>query len=193
MDWQGLSRKFASENHTRPQTLARLEVALAQAREALQIMAGHGYIYHLAEGSGTPFPPWPKKLYHVDLSPNGRMVYTEKEAEELGPGWFDTFARAQFWDGLETQFNGRGGIPKTPRVPAPIYNSKSYISEDEARRLSELADFVLKFKSEHKWETGDAIKEPQTAQPDGSGGTQPELREESEDSAESRERVRSSR
>jgi hypothetical protein len=79
-------------------------------------------------------------------------VYTEKEAEELGAGWFDSLLRAQLWDGMETQFNGRGGVPKTPRVPAPVYNSGVYISADEAERITELAEFVREFKLRNKWE-----------------------------------------
>lgn len=186
MDWQGLSRKFASDHPHSPQTLGRLEVAINQAREALQIMAGHGYVYHLAEGTGQPLPAWPRKLYHVDQAPNGVLVYTEKEAEELGPGWFDTLARAQFWDGMETQFNGRGGVAKTPRVPAPIYNQKSYISAEEAARLNELADFIAQFKRDHKWEEPEsALEVEETAQFDGSSRALLDICEESRSAAES--------
>lgn len=160
MDWQGLARRFNADHPHEPQILGRLEVALNSAREALQIMAGHGYQFHLAEGQGTLLQQWPRKLYHVDLAPNGRLVFTEQEAEELGAGWFDSLLRAQFWDGLETQFNGRGGIPKTPRVPAPIYNSKTYISPDEAQRLVELAEFVKEFKEKNKWPVGQEILAP---------------------------------
>lgn len=159
MDWQGLSRRFSADHPHEPQVLGRLEVALNQAREALQMMAGHGYRFHLADGAGQPHPAWPRKLYHVNLSPNGRLVYTEQEAEELGAGWFDSLLRAQLWDGMETQFNGRGGIPKSPRVPAPIYGSGLYISAEEAERISELADFVREFKLKNKWENTNSTSE----------------------------------
>ena len=74
MDWQGLSRQLAAEHAHQPQTLGRCEVALCSAREALQILAGHGHQFYLAPGSGEPFPEWPKRLFHVDQAPNGRQV-----------------------------------------------------------------------------------------------------------------------
>lgn len=188
MDWQGLSRQLLAEHQHEPQTLGRLELALKMAQEALQLMAGHGHVYHLAEGPGEKLPEWPRKLYHVDSSPNGIIIYSEEEAIALGPGWFDSFQKAQFWDGLETQFNGRGGVAKSPRVPAPIFamQTTSDPEADESRRA-----FVSAFRLLNKWERPNALELTQTTQPDGSGGEQSELRKSDRDSDESREGLRS--
>lgn len=154
MDWQGLSRRIAADHPHKPQILGRCEVAIASAREALQILASHGYHFHLAEGNGSEYPKWPRKLYHVDTAPNGILVYNEKEAEELGPGWFDTLQKAQFWDGMERQFQGRGGIPRSPRVPAPIFGLQTSVDPAEA---ADRATLIAAFKALHSWEKPEVL------------------------------------
>lgn len=180
MDWQGLSRLLLADHQHEPQTLGRLELALKMAQEALQMMAGHGHQFHLAPGPGPVHPEWPRKLYHVDSAPNGILVYTEKDAEELGPGWFDSFQKAQFWDGLETQFNGRGGVAKSPRVPVPLLLCKIHNDpEEEQRRL----DLIAAFKALNRWEKPHALEEQKAGAPNGRGSTQSSVREESRNSS----------
>jgi hypothetical protein len=156
MDWQGLSRKLFADHQHQPQTLGRLELAMKQAQEALQIMEGHGHVYHLAEGHGPKHPEWPRTLYHVDSAPNGVVAYTEQEAADLGPGWFDSFQKAQFWDGLETQFNGRGGVAKSPRVPVPSLLCKIENDPEEEERRKVL---IAAFRALNRWEKPAAIYE----------------------------------
>lgn len=188
MDWQGLSRKIAAEKHDHPHALSRCEHALGMAREALQLLSAHGYVFHLAEGAGESLPDWPRKLFHVDLAPNGRLVFTQQEAEELGAGWFDTLARAQFWDGMETQFQGRGGVPKSPRVPAVIY-APLLLSAEEVQRVAEFKRMVAEFKAAHRWEKKDAEQVEEAAPADGSGSALDEGGESHRDSPERGERV----
>lgn len=189
MDWQGLSRKLFADHQHQPQTLGRLELAMKQAQEALQIMEGHGHVYHLAEGHGPKHPEWPRTLYHVDSAPNGVIAYTEQEAADLGPGWFDSFQKAQFWDGLETQFNGRGGVAKSPRVPVPSLLCKIENDPEEELRRQQL---IAAFRALNRWEKPNAIYDEEAGQNNGGSGAQSELREEDENSAEGGEGVQQS-
>lgn len=185
MDWEGLKRKLAAEHYNEPQTLGRLEVALRSAQEALQILSGHGHHFHLADGPGKPYPEWPRTLFHVDLAPNGRLVYTEWEAKDLGPGWFDTLQKAQHWDGVETQFNGRGGVPKSPRaLEATGQKSDSQAAVDKF--LSDMRQRAIEeFKARNRWGGQSAKPDSERASNDGSGETQSEVREENGNLAES--------
>lgn len=189
MDWQGLSRQMMAEHQQQPQILGRLEMAINQAREALQIMAGHGHVYHLAEGPGEKHPEWPRRLYHVDSAPNGIIVYTEKEAEDLGPGWFDSLQKAQFWDGLETQFNGRGGVPKAPRVPVPSLFGKIDNDPEEATQRRAL---IAAFRALNRWETPHALQDEEAGQDDGRSSPQPSIRQEGGDSPDRSAGIQSS-
>lgn len=110
MDFPGLRRHLLAMHPLDPQRQARIERALAQAEESLGALASLGHLFHLAEGSGEAFPEFPRRVFHVDAAPNGRLVYGEAELAELGPGWYDTLEKAQFADGLDTQFMGRGGV-----------------------------------------------------------------------------------
>lgn len=159
MDWNGLFRKISSEHPHEPQLLGRCELAIANAKEALQILAGHGYHFHLADGAGTPYPEWPKKLYHVDSSSNGTLVYTQQEAEALGPGWFDSLQKAQFWDGMEHQFHGRGGVKLSARLPLPIFGAQSTSDSEEARQR---ADLIAAFRALNRWERPAALESDST-------------------------------
>ena len=145
--------KHAAEMDSRTQP----EVALCSAREALQILAGHGHQFYLAPGSGETFPEWPKRLFHVDQAPNGRQVFSQQDAEDLGPGWFDSFQKAQFWDGMETQFNGRGGVPKSPRVPAVPVAELNILTTDhddyESRK-----QLIAAFRALNSWERPQALE-----------------------------------
>ncbi len=113
MDWKGLRNYLFARHPAEHQKSARIDFALRQAEEALTELSRLGYQYHLADGPGEPYPSWPCLMFHVDAAPNGRLVRSEAEAAELGPGWFRTLMESQLWDGMETQFAGRGGVPRT--------------------------------------------------------------------------------
>ena len=117
MDWKGLRNHLLAKHPQDAQRCARVDHALRSAEEALSLLTGLGYVFHLEEGPGEKFPEFPCMMFHVDAAPNGRLVHCQEEVEELGPGWFRTLIESQLWDGTQTQFAGRGGV-KRQSLPA---------------------------------------------------------------------------
>ena len=127
-----------------------IEHALRTAEESLNMLSSLGHRFHLAEGPGPIHPQWPKKLFHIDSAPNGRMVADEHEAAELGPGWFDTLNAAQFSDGMDAQFTGRGGV-KRGGLPAILHTwSLEELSQFTADAEAEKQRRIFEFKTQQK-------------------------------------------
>lgn len=105
-----LHRQHQADHHHDMQAQEKVRLAFGALDDALTTLSALGHLYHLAVGPAVLPPEWPRVLFHVDAAPNGRVVGSLHEAEELGPGWFDTLQAAQHWDGVRTQFAGRGGV-----------------------------------------------------------------------------------
>lgn len=139
-----IKNALLAEHHQRPQNVRRVQIALVKIDEGLKELNSLGHPFHLMQG---PRPPaidlelsgWPKVMFHQDAAPNGRLVATKWELADLGPGWFVTAAEAAHWDGLATQFAGRGGVPRRD-VPALVPDEKvsgESAAEVRARLISE--------------------------------------------------------
>jgi len=182
MDWKGLRRQLESQHPGNPQVLARIDHALKAAEEALTGLALVGHRFWLTTTEQAPFPDWPRMLFHLNAAPNGRLVLSEFEAEELGPGWFDSLEKSQHWDGVETQFAGRGGVPRSGLPSSPITLDLMEISRQakqaEAAKLARIAEFKAQVAQEraaaeladvnHKRSEGEAPAAPAPAS-NGSG------------------------
>lgn len=122
MDFSGWKRKLEASHASSPQATAKALRAFALVEEGLKELGALGHPLHLAEGPGAPLAPWPRLLFHVSAAPNGRLVASPWEAEELGPDWYDTLAEAQGADGRAQQFSGRGGVHRRALPVATEYH-----------------------------------------------------------------------
>lgn len=146
MDWAGLKRELEAAHTGDMLALERIRHALQAAEYALSELARLGHRYWLTEEPQQAKPAWPRLLFHVDAAPNGRLVRSEFEAAELGPGWFDSLAAAQHWDGVETQFAGRGGVPRTA-VPTALALDLRDIARQQAEAAAAKQRTIDEFKA----------------------------------------------
>ena len=107
-----LQTKLLAEHHGKSQDCLEITHGLALVGEGLRMLGRLGHLYHLEDGPPTALPEWPKIMFHVDSAPNGRVVNSEWDLADLGDGWFSTIQEAQHWDGVATQFAGRGGVSR---------------------------------------------------------------------------------
>lgn len=109
MDWKALSDSLAAQHPNEPQKLRLVELAVSQAREAIEHLTRMGHPFHLAPG---PQPAdlwsWPRVYWQADG--RSRPVYHPHDLVDLGPSWFPTLEEAQQARGRALQFAGRGGI-----------------------------------------------------------------------------------
>ena len=119
MNWTRLREQLLVHHSSHMQNSARIELALKAVEDGLSELAQLGHPFHLEEGPGKELEEWPKMMYHMRGSPEGRLVRSPEDLEELGPGWYNSWADAQKARGFKSQFNGRGGV-KTAGLPATI-------------------------------------------------------------------------
>lgn len=112
MDWKAFAATLTGPHCDRPQVVAELERGVQEVRAGLEVLARHGFPFHLEPGSEVSVPLWPRLAFHSKSAPNGKLVHSSWEFDELGNGWFFTLGEAQHWDGTATQFAGRGGVPR---------------------------------------------------------------------------------
>lgn len=105
-----LERQHQADHHHDLQSQERVRLAFGALDDALTTLAHLGHQYHLETGVAPEVSEWPRVMFHVEAAPNGRVVKSEYEAQELGPGWWDTLQAAQHAEGVRAQFAGRGGI-----------------------------------------------------------------------------------
>jgi hypothetical protein len=142
MDWRGFRNQILAKHSASPQNSHALDLAIRSAEEAMSVLAKHGHHFHLAPGDGPSFSDWPKKMFHMDAAPNGRLVQNEYELWDLGEGWCETLEEAQHSDGMATQFRGRAGVNRRALPVAKPESQKSkeeWLKEqkDEKRRIIE--------------------------------------------------------
>lgn len=101
-----------AQHSGKPQEMVRMTRALDLVEEGLRDLTAAGHHYHLAEGDGPPVAEWPKILFHLHSAPNGRVIWTEREEQELGDGWFESLEAAQHSDGKHHSMRGRGGATR---------------------------------------------------------------------------------
>lgn len=119
MDLTPLRIQLEARHHNDQQALRRIQWAIEHLSEGLGTLASLGHPMHLEPELRRLELGWPRILFHADSAPNGRIVYGQAEADELGPDWFASANEAAHADGVKTQFAGRGGI-QTRSVPAII-------------------------------------------------------------------------
>lgn len=118
MDWKAFAAQLTGPHCDRPQVVAEIERGVQEVRAGLEVLARHGFPFHLEPGSEVSVPLWPRLAFHSKAAPNGKLVNSKWDFDELGAGWFFTLGEAQHWDGNATQFTGRGGVPRDG-LPAP--------------------------------------------------------------------------
>lgn len=105
-----LSTRLQASHHHDLQACATILAAVGAVENGLALLARLGHVYHLEPGPPYELPEWPRVLFHVENAPNGRVVNSWWEANDLGPGWWPTLAEAAHREGVRAQFAGRGGI-----------------------------------------------------------------------------------
>ena len=110
MDWHVLQDNLTSQHEGAPQRQRRIEHALRDIESALSALASIGHPFHLAEGPAPPVRSWPRTYYNLEAAPEGRLVNSSFDLDELGDGWYSSLALAKHMDGLRQQFLGRGGV-----------------------------------------------------------------------------------
>lgn len=160
MNWSSFLTHLQAKHPGEPQALAKIAHAVGMAKEGLQILTAMGHGFYLTAGAGFEAPNWPRPMFHVDAAPNGRLVNSEFELEELGSGWFDTLEKAQFWDGLDTQFSGRGGVARKglPQVLGSI--SIDELMQFAAKQAAEKSARILEFKLARQRQKDDSTGVP---------------------------------
>lgn len=85
----------------------RLDTALRQIEDSLAVLSRSGHHFHLEEGH-LPHQEYPKYVYHYTRGQ--KLVRSEWELRDLGPGWFPSMRDAEYAEGIDIQFAGRGGV-----------------------------------------------------------------------------------
>lgn len=144
-----LTLRLQAEHFSSPQACLTISAAIAEVEHGLAMLSRIGHVFHLEPGVPYSLPKWPQVLFHVESAPNGRVVNSWWEANDLGPGWWPTLAEAQQREGIRAQFAGRGGVgdrslpmlvdggPAGPRPARPIGPKNNRDLIDEWRRAIE--------------------------------------------------------
>ncbi len=109
MDWYILRQRLLAAHSLDPRVSYYIDMALGDAKRAIELLAQHGHQFHLAPGPEPAREAFPRMVFHVDC-PRGRKVWSQFEIIELGDEWYDTLDEAQRSHGLKVQIAGRGGI-----------------------------------------------------------------------------------
>lgn len=110
MNLAELAQRLLADHHHDPQACQTIVTSLGEIERGLGLLAKLGHVFHLENGPAYDLPQWPRVLFHVESAPNGRVVNSWWEADELGPGWWPTYSEAAHREGVRYQFAGRGGI-----------------------------------------------------------------------------------
>lgn len=127
----------------KPQARTECELALRELEAALATLAKHGLVYHLEPGIPSPQAPWPCRVFHID-QPAGRVVNSQWDLDDLGPGWYPSLEAAAHADGVATQFAGRGGIARQGALVALESPAETRL---EARAA--VVELVTQWKKDH--------------------------------------------
>lgn len=129
--------EFAHRGDTSLQV--RLDGALRQLEEALGVLSRSGHHFHLAFGHEA-HSEFPKTMYH--FWKGQRLVRSEADLKELGWGWYPSLRDAEYAEGRDVQFAGRGGVRRR-NLPSelngqhaefvPVGPSKEELKEDFLR------------------------------------------------------------
>lgn len=119
MNWPRLKARLLAEHSTSSQDCAYIEQACREAESALNVLARLGHRFYLVEGPEPAGLGWPKRMFHINYPPEGRLVYGPEWVADLGGGWYETLDEARRASGMSAQFTGRGGV-KTTNLPMVI-------------------------------------------------------------------------
>lgn len=114
--------EFAHKGDTSLQV--RLDGALRQLEEALGVLSRHGHHFHLSEGH-QPHVEFPKTMYH--FLKGQRLVRSEFELRELGWGWYPSLRDAEYAEGRDVQFAGRGGVRRKNLPETPVGGESHFV------------------------------------------------------------------
>ena len=121
MNFRDLRSRIEFEHRGDPSAQLRLDSALRQIAEDLATLSRYGHHFHLAEGH-TPHEEFPKTMYH--FWKGQRLVRSEWELRELGWGWYNSAKDAEYAEGRDIQFAGRGGVRRR-NLPAEINGQRA--------------------------------------------------------------------
>lgn len=113
MNWRDFTTALHSAHFGRPQELAKIDRAIKQIKEGLEVLASLGHPFYPAKGTGEASSEWPRVMFSIQQAPNGRVIDGPWEYSQLGPGWYDTLEEAQMADGSAQSFTGRGGAQRS--------------------------------------------------------------------------------
>ena len=129
MSLDRIKTNLLAKHSGKPQNQAFIDLAFRQIAEGLSLLAKHGHVFFLAEGSPEPESienSWPRTIFHLDIAPGGRVVNSPWHLQDLGgkkEGWFYTLEEAQLAAGIKTQFAGRGGVGSR-NVPVLVVDNR---------------------------------------------------------------------
>lgn len=130
------------------QTITRIIHSVRELESGLAALARLGHPFHLETGHcPVPRTEWPSIWFHAQAAPHGRSFTNEYDLREQGPNWFPTALEAQLWDGMQTQFTGRGGVKRTGVLVALALEDDS---AQVAAQTAETARLVAEFKARNK-------------------------------------------
>ena len=129
---------LVGQHFDQPQNLMIIRHAFDLIAEGLKLLGSLGHPFHLVEGTSVEGEIWPKVYFHIEAAPNGRLVNSLYDLQDLGPGWYPSLDQAQHADGMATQFDGRGGVRKRD-VPMLIGASAP---------IDQMAEFKARMKAE---------------------------------------------
>lgn len=122
LEIEQLRTKHQADHFGSLQQVEQIRLAMAAIDDGLNVLSRLGHRYHLEPGPPPLHNRWPKIMFHVEAAPNGRIVNSEYDAQELGVGWYYTLQEAQHAEGVRAQFAGRGGIGdrSVPMLPGAV-------------------------------------------------------------------------
>ncbi len=131
MNFRSLRSEIEHSHRDNPSLALKLDSAMREIEQAMGVLSAAGHHFHLGLGH-SPHVEYPKYVYHYVKGQ--KLVRSEWELKDLGPGWFPSLRDAQYAEGLDVQFAGRGGVRRR-QLPLPAEPEAHFVetSSNEER------------------------------------------------------------
>ena len=116
MNWLHLRAEIQHQHYSTPQVAMVCELALREMETALATLARHGHHFELVAGHQA-VEPWPRPVFH--FKKGRRLVQSQRELDDLGPGWYASPLDAELEEGEDRQFAEKGGVRRA-QLPADV-------------------------------------------------------------------------